>query len=83
MNSKLKEFIYYDYGIDVDKTWNKIKSSKITRDILFTLLGIIAIMYSGLCILSILALIACAPVISMLVIFSFIVLTVYIYYKEF
>lgn len=83
MNSKLKEFIYYDYGIDVDKTWNKIKSSKITRDILLTLLGIIAIMYSGLCTISILALIACAPVISMLVIFSFIVLTVYIYYKEF
>lgn len=82
MGNKVKEFIYYDYGVDVDELALKIRNSSFIRTMIYVIGTIILALCSAVSVWSILAFIFCRPIIGLLIVLSLCLLIMYIYSKE-
>lgn len=82
MGNRLKEFIYYDYGVDVDELALKIKNSSFVRTMIYVIGTIVLVLCSAVSAYSILAFIIFKPIISLLITLFLCSLIMYIYSKE-
>lgn len=82
MGNKVKEFIYYDYGVDVDELALKIRNSSFVKKMIYAAGTIVLTLCSAVSAYAILAFIVCKPIIVLLIALSLCLLIMYIYSKE-